>query len=114
MDIYLLVGKRIREERTRAGLTLEELAEASSISPSFLAYIELGRKKPSLATVQKLAGGLGVPVGRLFADVPPYRTAGDASQKLTALLRDKPAGDRDLMLDVLKRLSKGLARRKKK
>jgi len=44
-NIYEVVGDRIREERKRAGLTIEQLAESTGISTSFLAYIETKKKK---------------------------------------------------------------------
>ncbi|MFC1522155.1 helix-turn-helix domain-containing protein, partial [Elusimicrobiota bacterium] len=61
-DIYKLVGIAVRDERKKAGLTIEKLAEIAGISPSFLCYVETAGKKASLRTVQKLAGALGVPV----------------------------------------------------
>ena len=43
-NIYDIVGDRIREERKRTGLTIEQLAESAGISTSFLAYIETKKR----------------------------------------------------------------------
>ena len=112
-DVYATVGKRIREERTKAGLTLEELAEASSISPSFLAYIEYGKKKASLVTIKKLADGLRIPIARLFATVRQGRVFYDTKtlQKLIPILRDRTPGDREFIVRVVKDISKRLSKR---
>ena len=113
MDIYALLGRRVREERTKAGFTIEELAGVSSISSSFLAYIEQGRKKASLVTIKKLADGLRIPIGRLFSDmsvgVPDENKR--TIQRLIPLLKEKKPKDQDLIIDVLKTLAKGLPKR---
>ena len=46
----------------KAGL----IAEKAGLTPSMLSQIESGRLTPSLPTLGKLAGALGVPIGALF------------------------------------------------
>ena len=45
------LGKRIRSERMRIGLTQEEFAEMLNISTSYYARIESGIRMPSLEFV---------------------------------------------------------------
>jgi len=59
-------GKRLAEVRRSRGYTQEQLAEKANITALSLGYIEQGRRWPRLATLQKLAGCLGVPVGDFF------------------------------------------------
>ncbi|MBI4802794.1 MAG: helix-turn-helix transcriptional regulator [Elusimicrobia bacterium] len=61
-SIYDILGDRVREERKKAGLTIEELAGLAQISSSFPAYIETKGRKASLATIEKLAQALSIPV----------------------------------------------------
>lgn len=91
MDIHSVVGGRIREERQRAGLTMEKLAELAGISASFVAYIETRGKKASLETIAKIAGALGIPVADLFRTVPGPRRdrVYDAARNFAQLIRDK-------------------------
>ena len=49
-DIYITIGRRIREERLNADLTQEQLGEKADIHYSFLGYIERGTKKASVRT----------------------------------------------------------------
>lgn len=49
--------RRLREER---GHNLVEFAEKAGISPSYLSELERGAKKPSLKTLDKIAGVLNV------------------------------------------------------
>lgn len=53
-------GNRIREHRTRAGLTQLEVAERSGLHVITVCRLEGGHvKNPSLETLQKLASTLG-------------------------------------------------------
>ena len=60
------LGARLREERSRIGMSLRELGAASGLSTTTVHQIESGRGSPSLATLQALAATLGVPLGALF------------------------------------------------
>ena len=110
MDIYSFFGKRVREERQKAHLTLEELSEMADISNSFLAYIELGKRKASLITVQKLSDALKIPICSLLSTKADHHPKPNSSPKLTSLLAEKSPRDRKLIFDVLKSLSKGLSK----
>ena len=54
------VGSRIREIRKVHGLTLEELSLRCGVSKSMLSQIETDSVNPTIATVWKIAGGLGI------------------------------------------------------
>ena len=58
-EIHRILSLRIREERRRAGYTLDELGERAGITGAFIAHIEAGRKRPTLGTLAKLAHALG-------------------------------------------------------
>ena len=45
---YKKLGKRISIARKKKHLTQEVLAEKVDCSPSFISYVETGRKEPSL------------------------------------------------------------------
>jgi transcriptional regulator with XRE-family HTH domain len=104
-DIYREVGESIRARRLQRGMTLEDLAEASSLHASFIGQIERNTKKASLKTIAILAEALGVLPARLFAS--PTSKAASAG-RLDPLLSSMKGAHRALMLDVLRRLAKGL------
>lgn len=62
------VAARIRSLRESRGLSLRGLADAAGISPATLSQIEQGQTSPSVATLEKLAHGLRVPIAAFFAD----------------------------------------------
>ena len=60
------LGERLRAIRRRRRATLREVAERADISESFLSQVERGRAGASIATLQRIAGALGVSVADLF------------------------------------------------
>ena len=117
MNIHLEVGRNIRRERKRADLTLEELAELCDRSPSFLAYIESGKKQASLDTIKGVADALHVPVGKLFAGAASSVPARDLKilAKLGSFIAKNPRRNRALALEIsdfLRKISKTLGRRR--
>lgn len=69
----LLLGKRIRHFRTRAGLTLDALGERVGAVGSQLSLIENGRREPRLSLLQAIARELGVETTELLSPEPPDR-----------------------------------------
>ncbi|CAG7599207.1 helix-turn-helix domain-containing protein [Leucobacter soli] len=69
----LLLGKRIRHFRGRAGLTLDALGERVGVGGSQLSLIENGRREPRLTLLQAIARELGVDPAELLSPEPPDR-----------------------------------------
>lgn len=61
-----LIAARVRELRTKGGLSLEALAEASGVSRSMISLIERGESSPTAVLLERLATGLGVSLATLF------------------------------------------------
>jgi transcriptional regulator with XRE-family HTH domain len=64
------LGDRIRALRVERALRQRQLAEKADLTPSMVSQIESGRLSPSLHTLGKLAGALGVTIGALFDGQP--------------------------------------------
>ena len=58
-------GSRLRERRTREGLSLRALGEAAAVHFTWISHLEAGRREPSLGTVYQLANALRVDAGWL-------------------------------------------------
>ncbi|PYM82950.1 MAG: XRE family transcriptional regulator, partial [Candidatus Rokuibacteriota bacterium] len=69
----VMLGQRIKQLRTERALQQRQLAEKAALTPSMVSQIESGRLTPSLHTLGKLAGALGVPIGQLFDRPQPGR-----------------------------------------
>ena len=55
-----LFGQRLREQRLKQNLTLEQLAEKANLSPNYVGMVERGLKEPGLATIVKILNGLNL------------------------------------------------------
>lgn len=64
----MTIGKRIKAERNKKGMTQVQLADAANISRSYLGDLEGDRYNPSLDTLQKIAAALGTTSGVLLGD----------------------------------------------
>lgn len=60
------IGHLLRERRRQLDLTLDAVAEATTLTKSFLSDIERDKTSPSVASLVKLCEVLGMPVGDLF------------------------------------------------
>lgn len=60
------LGNAIQMCRVRKDWNQSELAERAGCSVSYLSMLENSKRDPTLSTVQKIAGALGVPIEILF------------------------------------------------
>lgn len=69
---------KLREWRTQAGLSLQEVADLTGVSTPFLCRIELEKRKPSPMTRVRIARGLGTSIRDLFdvEDLPDEALGG--------------------------------------
>ena len=72
----------MRRRREALGLTLEQLAESSELTPNYIGTIENGKRDPSLSTVLALARGLRVPPADLFGGVEDLTPAATEAGRL--------------------------------
>ncbi len=74
MDTPPMIGKNIQRMRTDRGLTLNVLSDKSGVSKAMLSQIESDKVNPTVATVWKIAKGLGVDLNELLnVDAQPKR-----------------------------------------
>jgi transcriptional regulator with XRE-family HTH domain len=69
------IGRQVREFRRQLDMTVVRVARLAGLSPGMLSKIENGMTSPSLATLNALAGALGVPVTSLFRKYDERRDA---------------------------------------
>jgi len=64
-----VVGRRLRERRTAAELTLKQVANRTGLSVSLISQIELGKSAASMSTLHKLATALQVKMTYFFETI---------------------------------------------
>jgi transcriptional regulator with XRE-family HTH domain len=85
------LGARVRELRRVRGLTLKALGRMAGLSHPFLSQLERGLARPSVASVERIARALDVPVSSLWTD-PPLESA---------IVVRRPEGSADGVREVL-------------
>lgn len=65
-NIVKAVGQRIRNYRTKLGLSQERLAELSGCHPTYIGQVERGEKNATLESIEKIASALDIPLSKLF------------------------------------------------
>lgn len=70
------VGKRIKEERLRSGMTLSELAKAAGVSTSYVSLVENAKAVPSLKILDKICTRLSIHLSALFSETETSNAKG--------------------------------------
>jgi len=82
------IGERLRELRLSHGLTLEQVAEAASLSKAYISQMENDKANPSLGTIKAVMDVFGLPLSELFIHREDSRRAAvvrRAGRKVIAL-----------------------------
>jgi transcriptional regulator with XRE-family HTH domain len=70
-----VIANHVRNRRQSIGLTVAQLADLTGISKGMLSKIENAQTSPSLATIERLAAALDMPVTSLFRGLAEERDA---------------------------------------
>ncbi len=84
-NIKKLLGKRIQELRKSKNFTQEKLAEMIGIGTPNISYFETGKFSPSIETMEKLAGALGVEIYELYM-YKPQKPAEEIREELVKVI----------------------------
>jgi transcriptional regulator with XRE-family HTH domain len=123
----MLIGSRLRQLREQRHMSQGDIEERTGLLRCYVSRVENGHTVPSLETLERFAGVLDVPLYQLFysedelphtPSLTPRKTLeeiaaesgaldGDAQQlvKLTSVLTRLAQPDRDVLLNLAKRLA---------
>ncbi|MEV1131325.1 helix-turn-helix domain-containing protein [Agromyces sp. NPDC049794] len=68
------LGERLRQARTKRGLSLRSVAQELGVSASLISQVEIGKTQPSVSTLYALASHLGVSLDELLGITTPAAT----------------------------------------
>lgn len=63
-----LIPKRVREERVRRGLTLEQLAAQADVSRAMISKIERGESSPTAVLLSRISDAMGLSLSALMSE----------------------------------------------
>ncbi len=69
------VGERLRQLRGLAGLSQRQLADASGVPHGQISMIETNKSSPSVASLRKILGGMGLTMSEFFEPDMPVMQA---------------------------------------
>ncbi|WP_287955838.1 helix-turn-helix transcriptional regulator [Achromobacter sp.] len=105
-ELAIRVGKAIAQRRTEANLTQEQVAEKLGIGPEAVSRMERGTVMPTVARLVRLAEILSCGADDLLMD--GSNRASDQAKLIAQLLDDLTQNDRDLLLELLRKMSSRL------
>ncbi|MBI2608087.1 MAG: helix-turn-helix transcriptional regulator [Deltaproteobacteria bacterium] len=66
-EILIRFGQKVREERTRLGLSQEELAVRAGVHRTYIGMIERAEKNITLENIEKIAKALEISLDKLMS-----------------------------------------------
>ena len=67
-DIRIRFGRKLRQVRTRTGISQEKLGALAGLHRTFISMVERGERNVTIATVEKLANALECRMADLMPD----------------------------------------------
>jgi len=92
-EVVAGIGPRLRTLRGRLGLSLQQLAERSDVSPAAIHKVEQGTMVPTITTLLKLAAAFQVPVAHFIDETDAPATPVSFTPKNQRRVRTSPDGD---------------------
>ncbi len=100
-QIYVNIGKRIRNIRKARKMTLEDLAFEIDMDYSFIARIETGKATATLETLYRISKGLKIKFYQLFDDINPKQKT-IVEKEFSALTKKLSLEEKDKTLSIMK------------
>lgn len=96
-----ILGKRIREERIRIGLTQEQVAEFIDVSTTYIGFIERGERSVTLEKLILLAECFHVTIDSLIHETPAPKETTAADDQLLFLWNRASPEEQDKILSIV-------------
>ena len=106
-DIAKVIGQRIRNYRTTAGLSQEKLAELSGCHPTYIGQLERGEKNATIESIEKIASALNVSLSKLFEQLGGHGTGGrNIPLECYEFLSTKTPEEQEQLFNILREMDK--------
>ena len=100
-ELAKIVGQRIRNYRTRKGLSQEKLAELASCHHTYIGQLERGEKNATIESIEKISLALDVPMSQLFEGLGGQNEDANIPLKCYELLAGKPVAEQERLYRIL-------------
>ena len=104
-DIAKIIGQRIRNYRTKKGLSQEKLAELAGCHPTYIGQLERGEKNATLESVEKIASAMDISLSELF-DKLGKSGSNNIAAKCYDLVASKNEAEQKQLYKILQEMDK--------
>ena len=106
-NITKAVGQRIRNYRTKKGLSQEKLAELSGCHPTYIGQLERGEKNATIESIERITSALDISLSKLFEKLGGQDDFGnDIPLACYELLSAKSKGEQEQLYKILLEMDK--------
>ena len=110
-DVLTLLSKRVRELRSRRGLTRKQMSQEADVSERHLAQLESGRGNISVVLLERISAALRVPIANLF--VPQTEESAEKVSEKKLIQRFLERLPEHRLEEVLSRLTRDFGQEEK-
>jgi transcriptional regulator with XRE-family HTH domain len=97
------IGKRVKELRSKNGLSQEQLALHAEITTAYLGQVEREEKNPTVVTIAKICNALSISLSDFFSDQISYDADEDAVlRQINFLLKNLSSAEKQEILQIIK------------
>lgn len=115
-DLFKEIGNRfgdfVRRHRAKQNITMEELAELSSMHRQAIQHIETGSVNCKLSTAFSISHALGVPLSRIIKEMEQEILGSDSQARLRKEVVLRYSSESDLLKELLKFVNLAISEQK--
>lgn len=105
-EIAKIVGQRIRNTRTKLGLSQEDLAEFAGCHYTYIGQLERGEKNATIETIEKISVALDLPLSKLFEKLGGIKEEKDIALDCYEFISAKSKAEQEHIYKILLEMDK--------
>ena len=105
-EIAKIVGQRIRNNRTKLGLSQEDLAEFAGCHYTYIGQLERGEKNATIETIERISKALDLPLSKLFEKLGGSKEEKDIALECYEFISAKSKAEQEHIYKILLEMDK--------
>ena len=105
-EIAKIVGQRIRNNRTKLGLSQEDLAEFAGCHYTYIGQLERGEKNATIETIERISKALDLPLSKLFEKLGGSKEEKDIALECYDFIYSKSRDEQEQIYKILLEMDK--------
>ena len=105
-EIAKIVGQRIRNNRTKLGLSQEDLAEFAGCHYTYIGQLERGEKNATIETIERISKALDLPLSKLLEKLGGSKEEKDIALECYDFISSKSRDEQEQIYKILLEMDK--------